>query len=86
MISRNNIKNNEGYKKMEDYSKYYDLNAYLFNEVSKNYQDKGYINAFDFFSIIIWKANRAKTNIFKKITKIANSSNLDKISNYIKLI
>ena len=28
-----------------DFSKYYDLNQYLFNEVSKKYQDQGYINA-----------------------------------------
>ncbi len=64
---------------MEDYSKYYDLNSYLFNEVSRNYQKQGYIYAFDFFCIIIWKANRAKTNIFKKITKIAKSYDLNKI-------
>ncbi|KKM60225.1 hypothetical protein LCGC14_1544040 [marine sediment metagenome] len=64
---------------MEDYSKYYDLNSYLFNEVSRKYQEQGYIYAFDFFCIIIWKANRAKTNIFKKITKIAKSYDLNKI-------
>lgn len=64
---------------MEDYSKYYDLNAYVFNEVSKRYQDEGHIDAFDFFCIIIWKANRAKTNMHKKIIKIAESSDLDKI-------
>lgn len=62
-----------------DYSKYYDLNSYLFNEVSRKYQEQGYIYAFDFFCIIIWKANRAKTNIFKKITKIAKSYDLNKI-------
>ena len=52
---------------MENYSKYYDLNTYLFREVSKKYQEMGYIDAFDFFCIIIWKANRAKTNMLKKI-------------------
>lgn len=70
---------------MEDYSKYFDLNVYLFDEVSKKYQDKGYIDAFDFFCIIIWKANRAKTNIFKKIKNIANSNDLNKICKEITL-
>ena len=55
------------------------MNSYLFNEVSRKYQEQGYIYAFDFFCIIIWKANRAKTNRFKKITKIAKSYDLNKI-------
>jgi len=49
-----------------DYSKYYDLESYIFNEVKGNFHEKGFLNPSDFFCIIIWKANRAKSNIAKK--------------------
>lgn len=70
---------------MEDFSKYYDLNDYLFNEISKKYHKNKFIDAFDFFCIIIWKANRAKTNIFRKITEIAQINDLNKICKDITL-
>lgn len=59
-----------------DYAKLYDLEKYLFSEVSKKFQEKGQIEAFDFFCIIIWKANRAKSKIAKKLLDI--NSDLDK--------
>lgn len=40
---------------------YYDLERYLSEQVSPRFHNRGYINAFDFFSIVIWKANRAKS-------------------------
>jgi len=62
-----------------DYSKYYNLEEYLFKEITKKFQNKGHIDAFDFFCIIIWKANRAKTKIAKKLCAISNSNDLNHI-------
>jgi len=45
----------------------YDLESYLFDDVSVRYQRGDDISAFDFFCIIIWKANRAKSKIAKKL-------------------
>ena len=59
---------------MIDYSKYYDLESYLFNEVSSNFSKRGCLTAEEFFCIIIWKANRAKSKIAKKFE---NETNLD---------
>jgi hypothetical protein len=50
-----------------DYLKYYDLERYLFEDVSKRFQKKHALGAFDFFSIVIWKANRAKSQIARKL-------------------
>jgi hypothetical protein len=50
-----------------DYLKYYDLERYLFEDVSKRFQKEGSLSAFDFFSIVIWKANRAKSHIARKL-------------------
>ncbi|CAN5483920.1 hypothetical protein BH20ACI3_BH20ACI3_39720 [soil metagenome] len=50
-----------------DYLKYYDLERYLFEDVSKRFQKEHSLSAFDFFSIIIWKANRAKSQIARKL-------------------
>ena len=54
-----------------DYCRYYDLETYLFDDVSKRFHDRGSIGAFDFFSIIIWKANRAKSVTAKRLHKCA---------------
>lgn len=51
------------------YLKYYDLEAYLFNIVSERFHKEGYLSAFDFFCIVIWKANRAKSNIARRLLK-----------------
>ena len=42
-----------------DYLRYYDLERYLFEDVHRRFHEEGSIGAFDFFSIVIWKANRA---------------------------
>ena len=54
---------------MNDFLKLYNLEAYLLNEVHYKYHKKGKISAFDFFCIIIWKANRAKSKIAHKLLK-----------------
>ncbi len=55
----------------EDYSIYYDLSDYLFHNVHKKYQENGYLEGFDFYLILIWKANRAK---FRNAKKVFNKS------------
>jgi hypothetical protein len=46
---------------------YYDLERYLFGEVHDRFHRDHELGAFDFFSIIIWKANRAKSKIARKL-------------------
>jgi hypothetical protein len=50
-----------------DYRKYYDLERYLFDEVTKTFEKTHTLNAFDFFCIVIWKANRAKSNVANRL-------------------
>lgn len=62
-----------------DYLSYYDLEKYLFNYVQVKFHKDGFLTAFDFFSIIIWKANRAKSKIAKRLLDKHGSKNLDDI-------
>lgn len=50
-----------------DYLKLYDLEGYLFDVIRPAFQRDGRLNAFDFFCIIIWKANRAKSKVAKRL-------------------
>ena|SRR5215213_10188213 len=52
---------------MNDYLKYYDLESYLFEDVHQRFHAEHSLGAFDFFSIVIWKANRAKSKIALKL-------------------
>ena len=54
---------------MIDYCKYYDLESYLFDDVVKNFHDRHYLTGHEFFCIVMWKANRAKHRIAKKLEK-----------------
>lgn len=49
------------------YLQYYDLEKYLFKEVTKRYSENNTLSAFDFFCIIIWKANRAKSKVAQRL-------------------
>ena len=62
-------------KQEVDYRQYYDLEPYLFNTVRPRFVEQGYLDAFDFFCIVIWKANRAKSKIAKKL--LAKEDNLE---------
>lgn len=62
---------------MTDYVRYYNLEEYLCSEVSRRFYAHGSIGAFDFFSIIIWKANRAKTQIARKLRKMDKAQRAD---------
>lgn len=58
-----------------DYSKYYNIEDYLFGEVKNNFHKRGYITPEEFFCIVIWKANRAKSKIKDKVLKNKNNLN-----------
>ena len=51
----------------KDYIKYYHLEDYLFGEVSESYHRTKRLTAFDFFCIVVWKANRAKSKVAKRL-------------------
>jgi hypothetical protein len=50
--------------------RYYDLESYLTNEVHRRFELDHSLNAFDFFSIVVWKANRAKSRIAQRLRKV----------------
>jgi hypothetical protein len=52
-----------------DYRDYYDLERYVSETVRHRFQQDGYLSAFDFFCIVIWKANRAKSKIADKLLR-----------------
>src|SRR6266851_2030352 len=52
-----------------NYLKYYNLEDYLFTDVTNAFRDRGYLTPGEFFSIVIWKANRSKTSIKRKLAK-----------------
>jgi len=52
-----------------DYLKYYFLEEYLLKEVRGNFEKRGFLTPEEFFCIIIWKSNRAKTAIKRKLLK-----------------
>ena len=45
----------------------YHLEKYLFETVSPRFEEDKKLSAFDFFCIIIWKANRAKSKVAKRL-------------------
>ncbi len=52
-----------------DFRQFYDLERYLFETVRPRFIEKGKLSAFDFFCIIIWKSNRSKSKIAKRLLK-----------------
>ena len=50
-----------------DFRQYYYLENYLFDVVQPRFVEQGYLSAFDFFCIVIWKANRSKSKIAKRL-------------------
>lgn len=51
----------------KDYRKYYNLERYLFEDVTTRYHINRSLDAFDFFCIIVWKANRAKSKVAHRL-------------------
>jgi hypothetical protein len=52
-----------------DYTKYYDLEEYLFTDVRDAFQHRGYLTPEEFFAIVIWKAERAKSRVKLRLLK-----------------
>ncbi|MFH0739881.1 MAG: hypothetical protein V1819_02155 [bacterium] len=55
-----------------DYLKYYHLENYLFDEARKNFTEQHFLTPEEFFCIVIWKSNRAKTAIKKKLLRFGD--------------
>jgi hypothetical protein len=52
---------------LTDFVQYYWLERYLFEDVRQRFHTEHSIGAFDLFSIVIWKANRAKSHIAHRL-------------------
>jgi len=63
-----------------DYRKFYHLERYLFDEVGLHFRSSGKIDPIDFFLILIWKANRAKTKVREKLRARSNGNFSDAVS------
>ncbi len=50
-----------------DYVRYYNLERYLFEDVHRRFHEDGSLGAFEFFSIVVWKANRAKSRVARRL-------------------
>jgi hypothetical protein len=55
--------------------KFYNLENYALNDIREKFNNNGYLSAFDFFCIVIWKANRAKTKIAQRLLKFNHDLN-----------
>lgn len=53
----------------DDYLRYYNIEAYLFEDVRQRFHREGKLDAFDLFSILIWKANRSKSKLAQRLAK-----------------
>ncbi|MEK4449429.1 MULTISPECIES: hypothetical protein [Paenibacillus] len=60
-----------------DYLEQYNQEAYIFDVVRKRFAKQGFLKAYDFFFIIIWKANRAKSKVAKNLMKSNQYESLD---------
>jgi hypothetical protein len=61
-----------------DYIKYYDLEKYILTDLRKNFDLNKHLTAFDFFCIVIWKANRAKTKVAERLIKYNKEKDIEK--------
>jgi hypothetical protein len=56
-----------------DYLKFYDDETYLLEVVGPRFHDTGMIDAADFYTILVWKANRAKNYHLKRLKLLAQA-------------
>src|SRR6266446_3367439 len=56
-----------------DYRKFYDAERYLLDEVGPRFRETGELEPADFFTLLIWKAERKKNDHKKRLAKIAGS-------------
>jgi hypothetical protein len=50
-----------------DYGQFYELERYLFGIVRPRFLAHGRLSAFDFFCIVVWKANRARSRVARRL-------------------
>jgi len=67
-----------------DYRKLYNLEGYLFRDVHKRFRATGRISAFDFYCILVWKANRAKSQTKSRLERIERGSFPQAVSSIAK--
>jgi len=60
-----------------DYLELYDMERYLFDVVKTAFHQNGKLSAFDFFCIVIWKANRAKSKVALKLLSRDDNGRMD---------
>jgi hypothetical protein len=60
-----------------DYLQYYDLETYLLDTVRTRFQQDGRLSTFDFFCIVVWKSNRAKSKIARRLLSISGQTDLE---------
>jgi len=51
----------------------YDIETYLFEQVGPRFRQEGTLEPFDFFAIVVWKSNRAKTKIMRGLDDAGKS-------------
>jgi hypothetical protein len=56
-----------------DYRIYYELESLVFDAVGPRWRRQGWLSSLDFFAIIVWKSNRAKTRIRDRLLKHGGS-------------
>lgn len=57
-----------------DFRAFYDIEKYLFDIVHNRFKVQGYLSAPDFFLIVIWKSNRSKSKIAKRLLEMGYPS------------
>ena len=60
--------------------RYKNLEQYLFTDVNRRFHRDRSLGAFDLFSIVVWKANRAKSNVAKRLMSKAKSRTLETVA------
>ena len=63
--------------------RYYHAEDYLFDHVGHGFRSGGRLTAFDFFTIVIWKANRAKSVLARRLLKQFPGQNLEQIVDHM---
>jgi hypothetical protein len=64
----------------------YDLESYLFETVRQRFTEHGSLSAFDFFCIVIWKANRAKSTVAHRLISKGGASLEDRVQMLTKAV
>jgi hypothetical protein len=57
-----------------EFEKQYDQERFLFEVVGPRFQRQGWLGAYDVFSIVRWKANRAISRVASSLVRISGSS------------